>query len=133
MSTIERITTDDSATARMAAARRNRQRIIDERNLLLSIVAHLWPAHLTPPSTQQSASSSWQWVLCIHSPQGQLCWHITNEEADGLFAYLPRSSDSDWDGHRHMEKLERLKNMNAMKSKALIASVVETLARKSRL
>ena len=96
----------DTATKRMEAARRHRREKIDELLLLVSILSQHWPgSHLEPAATRQT--EAWRWIVCLHSPAGQLCWHI-NEEELTLFDHLERTNTHHWDGHRRDDKIARM-------------------------
>lgn len=107
-----------SVTSRLLAARRNtktmerhRAGAIYERNLLIAALARVWPSHLSETKKREAHRSTdvnRKWVVCIHSPAGQLAWHLTNEEATSeLFKWLEKR-ENDWDGHKAAEKPERL-------------------------
>ena len=96
-----------STTKQRDQARHNRDRQIAEK---LALVALLTAqdgivAHLAPCDGAQT--EFWQWTVCVHSPAGQLSWHITTKEAADYFGHLPQTS-SDWDGHRHTDKHDRV-------------------------
>lgn len=94
-----------SATARMEAARKHRASALLERNRLIAVLSTVYESHLTPTARHQV---NWHWVVCVHSPAGQLAWHITDEEADSDFSHLQRDKRHHWDGHQMLEKLDRL-------------------------
>lgn len=112
--TVDRATSADTATKRMEAARRNRERLIFERNVLVAILTRLWPSHRVVHAYKQTAP--WRDFVCIHSPAGQLVWHITDDEAATVFAHL-KVEPNDWDGHTHNEKILRLCNLAQMEFK----------------
>lgn len=52
------------------------------------------------------------WILFVETPQGQLSWHIADNDLD-LFQGIARRpfvgpAGSSWDGHTTREKYERL-------------------------
>lgn len=74
-----------------------------ERNLVVSALSKVWPAHLSIDATQPKR---FQYVVCIHSPAGQLTWHFPSGSLH-LFIHL-ETKPSDWDGHSTEEKYKRL-------------------------
>ena len=79
-----------------------------ERDLLVCVLSKVWPAHLCRhPDEDVEWEDDWRWIICIHSPKGQLTWHIHDSELpmfSGHLAVLPNH----WDGHTTDEKYERL-------------------------
>lgn len=109
----------DSATGRMKAARRHRERAYAARNELISVLARLWPSHVMPVAGHLSNLADGRAVICIHSPAGQLAWIVSTEEADETFAALPRIEENHWDKSTSAVRSERLamirKGMKAKK------------------
>jgi hypothetical protein len=66
------------------------------------------PAHL---STAQHPQKNWKYILCIHTPLGQLAWHLTELEHE-LFKHL-KVRPNDWDKHTTAEKRARIKELGA--------------------
>ena len=95
-----------SATHRMEAARNTSQRIISERNRLVSVLAALYPSHLCDISTEANPDAKFTAIVCIHTPVGQIAWKLPETEI-GLFKGLPRKPN-DWDGHTTEQKHERI-------------------------
>ena len=87
----------------MEAARRHRAGALQERNLLIGVLSRLWPSHLSPSATPQQDRV----VVCVHSPAGQLAWHISQQEAVDTFAHL-KTQPNDWDHHTTGEKIDRM-------------------------
>lgn len=104
--TVNRATKSDPATTRMEAARQATARTIKERNLLIALLAHRWPAHVTE-ATQGTQTDTWRYIVCLHSPAGHLAWRITEDEAEDVFQHLPRH-DCKYDGATYDEKITRL-------------------------
>jgi hypothetical protein len=73
-----------TATERMEAARNAKRSAIGRELLLVSLLSRFWPSHLAPPRTPQV---NFAWIVCVHSPAGQLVWRVSNEELP-LFAHL---------------------------------------------
>ncbi len=83
-----------------------------ERNRLVSFLARLYPAHLKRhPDDDKTWEDEWRCIVCIHSPAGQLTWHIHDSETK-QFGFLNRKpdpfTDCVWDGHTTEEKYRRL-------------------------
>lgn len=78
-----------------------------ERNQLVATLSKLWPSHwCNHPEDDASWDDEWRTIICIHSPVGQLTWHIKISEQQ-LFNHLPKGP-SHWDGHTTDEKYARL-------------------------
>jgi hypothetical protein len=76
--------------------------IYRERAHLVAYLTRLHPAHwaLDP------AEPEWP-VICIHSPEGVLPWHIAPADVE-LFASNLGTAENHWDGVSVEEKYERL-------------------------
>jgi hypothetical protein len=86
-------------------AKRNYQA---ERDILVAVLATLWPAHVTRAKRQ---SLIWSEVICIHSPAGQLAWGLPVDRLD-LFRHLSREPiDCTYDGHSVSDRLARLRSL----------------------
>lgn len=84
-----------------------RDKVYAERNKLVCALSKLWPAHLAQhPASDTSWDPNWRNIVCIHSPVGQLCWHIMDSELP-MFEHLALKAN-DWDGHTTEQKYERL-------------------------
>lgn len=78
-----------------------------ERNALVAALSKLWPSHLaTHPADDAHWDPQWRTIICLHSPVGQLTWHVHDSER-ALFAHLLPGM-SHWDGHTTDEKYARL-------------------------
>lgn len=97
-----------SATQRLEAARENRYKVINERNLLLLalIKASGWTAHLEP-TVRTVTGDTWARVLCVHTPAGQLTWKLSDADREA-FGHLQMASAPHYDGCGASAKLERL-------------------------
>lgn len=95
--------------------REHRERAYHERNLLVAALSRIWPSHLMPlrPGKDDS-ENTWRWVVCIHSPEGMLNWHLPNAEIDVYFSHLERIGDNHWDQHTQDIKWERLEKLAAL-------------------
>src|ERR1035437_1676280 len=92
-----------SATERLDAARATKQRVADREIMYAAILSRLWPSHLAPPRKPQE---NMQWVVCVHSPAGQLAWRVMDEELP-LFAHLART-ENDGKDYTFDDKMARL-------------------------
>lgn len=95
-------------TELLLAARRNRYKIIRERNLVLLTLIRVsgWEAHLC----KRDDPGTWKHVLCIHTPQGQLHWRLSDEDEKD-FRGLKRVKNDHYDGADAKEKGERLQRL----------------------
>jgi hypothetical protein len=88
-----------------------------ERDALVVVLSKLWPAHLMRSSDNDpSYGPDWQWVVCIHSPGGQVSWRI-NDSALSFYAHLERLHENHWDGHNTKEKYARLAAIKPRKTR----------------
>jgi hypothetical protein len=99
-----------TATAQRDAARRNRYEVLYERNLLLRLLCAQFRAHVAPATTATSPTDTWRWVVCLHTPNGNQTWKITDEEREMLFAALPERPD-DAERHTHDQKIAALEDL----------------------
>lgn len=81
-----------------------------ERNQLVGFISKIYPSHLAKhPASDTKWESDWRTIVCIHSPKGQLTWHIHDSERKYFF-HLKEQPDH-WDGHTTEEKYKRLKRI----------------------
>lgn len=89
------------------------QRIIKqaygERNALVCALSKIWHSHLAEHPVDPKWDPEWLNVVCIHSPVGQLSWHIHISELPN-FEHL-KMQENDWDGHTTEEKYLRLQEL----------------------
>jgi len=91
----------------LTALRAQKDTAYQERDRLVWVLSKLWPAHLARhPDSDPAWENDWRWIVCIHSPVGQLAWHIHDSERD-WFEHL-EVQENDWDGHTTKEKYDRL-------------------------
>ena len=86
-----------SATKRMEGARRQKDRAFEERIYLLGLVASFYPgSHLAESKRYQrnGADKGWRYVLCVHTDEGALSWHLPDEESDRLSFLTVQPNDS---------------------------------------
>lgn len=81
-----------------------------ERNQLVANLARQYESHMVRhPDSDKEWEDDWRWIVCIHTPAGQMTWHIKDEEATSAFGFLPVEPDAEhWDGHTTEEKYNRL-------------------------
>jgi len=95
-------------TELLEAARRNRYKVIHERNLLIMALAKHGvgcSAHVVPTD---DPGGTWKNVVCLHTPEGQICWKLSPQDAEDFATLKPFSKKSDWDGAKADEKVRRL-------------------------
>lgn len=80
--------------------------VYHERNMLVAYLATSYPSHLARHAEQESWEEDWRWIVCVHTPTGQMTWHIHDSEYP-LFRHLA-PAPSHWDGHTTEEKYTRL-------------------------
>ncbi len=79
----------------------------EERNRVVAALSKLWPSHLAHhPDDDAGWERDWMTIVCIHSPMGQLTWHVHDSQV-GLFAHL-QQGENHWDGHSTEQKYNRL-------------------------
>lgn len=82
-----------------------------ERGRLVAFLAALYPSSWgTDP-----AEPDWP-VVYVHTPEGQLSWHIAPDDF-GLFSHVPHDESVVWDGHTTEEKYRRLERLTANRVK----------------
>lgn len=98
----------------LAAARKNRYKVIHERNLLILALAKHgsgFSAHVVPTDDP----GTWKHVLCLHTPNGeQIHWKLSPQDADDFKGILSFDRKSDWDGAKADEKARRLERLHAL-------------------
>ncbi len=100
-------------TELLEAARRNRYKVIHERNLLvLALAKHAagFSAHVVPTTDP----GTWKHVLCLHTPAGQIHWKLSPKDAEDFRGILTFDRKSDWDGAKAPEKNERLEGLHSL-------------------
>jgi hypothetical protein len=75
------------------------------------LVAHLARTHEAHWSVDPD-EPDWP-VICVHTPAGQLAWHIAASDLDLFPPGLP-TRPSDWDGHSTAEKYTRLGELDTI-------------------
>lgn len=92
---------------RYADAKKVSDDLYEERNRLVAALSKVWPSHwCNHPAEDKTWDPEWRTIICIHSPQGQLTWHI-HLSHQKFFVHLPKG-ENHWDGHTTEEKYERL-------------------------
>ena len=80
-----------------------------ERNELVAFVSKLYPSHLTTHPDEDEWEDDWRWIVCVHSPAGQLSLHIHDSELS-KFDHLLNAANH-WDGHTSEVKYSRLRQL----------------------
>ncbi len=99
-----------AAKVRIAALEVDKNTAYHERDMLVAALSKLWPSHLAWHEGEWEAE--WRNIVCIHSPVGQLTWHIHERELPE-FAHLEMDFDH-WDGHTTGQKYERLESLDSV-------------------
>ncbi|EFC79015.1 hypothetical protein [Parafrankia sp. EUN1f] len=73
-----------------------------ERARLVAFLTRVYPSHWA----EDPESPGWP-VICVHSPAGQMCWHVGSDDVP-LFPAGLETRANDWDGHTTAQKYERL-------------------------
>lgn len=77
-----------------------------ERAHLVAHLARVYPAHLA----EDPDEPAWL-VVCVHTPTGQMGWHIAQDDLVMFDQLLVEAND--FDGHTTVEKYERLDRLDA--------------------
>lgn len=97
-----------------------------ERNRVVAVLSKLWPSHLARhPEEDTTWERDWMTIICLHSPVGQLTWHVHDSQRF-LFAHLSEGA-AHWDGHTTKEKYRRLESVSAEASQAALVALVAQL------
>lgn len=95
--------TEAMREAAVAAIAAERDKAYRERAELTALLAALWPSQI------RDITEDWP-VIFIETPQGQLSWHIAQDDID-VFGHVPQSAEpasEKWDGHGTELKYERV-------------------------
>lgn len=104
------------AEAELAVYREAKDSAYKERDSLVACLSKLWPSHLCRhPDEDTEWEKDWRWIVCVHSPEGQLTWHIHDSEL-AAFGHLSES-ENHWDGHNTEEKYKRIAAVRALREK----------------
>lgn len=84
-----------------------------ERNQLVADLARQFDSHMVRhPDSDTSWEDDWRYIICIHTPAGQMTWHIHDNEATSTFGFVEVDPAGEhWDGHTTEEKYERLRKL----------------------
>lgn len=80
-----------------------------ERNMFIRFLSHVYPSHLAIPT---DADPGWSKIVCVHTPAGQMTWHIADDELV-LFKHVGEL-ENDWDEHTTDQKYARLEYLGWM-------------------
>lgn len=101
----------EALTEQLVAETESKNRAYTERNALVCVLSKLWPAHLMRHDPNDATwEDDWRTIVCIHSPVGQLTWHLHDSDVPA-FAHLDVWDENHWDGHTTEEKYARLANL----------------------
>jgi len=103
---------EDAPPPEIETLREEKRAAYAERNRLVAALSKLWPSHLADhPADDLMWDDEWRTIVCIHSPVGQLTWHIKRGEK-AWFAHLAKA-EGHWDGHTTLEKYARLESLRS--------------------
>ena len=80
--------------------------VYNERNRLISLITTFYPSYLAKDETSEEGFKT---VVYVETPEGQLSWHIADDEVH-LFGHLV-AGENDWDGHTTEEKYKRIERL----------------------
>lgn len=87
-----------------------------ERNSVVAFLSSIYPSHLCVHDPNDTdLEDEWRTIVCIHSPCGQLTWHLHDNHVP-LFDHL-EMDHSHWDGHSTEEKYRRLAELRRASGK----------------
>ena len=103
---------DADLSCQMEQVMNEKDEAYHERNRMVAALSMLWPTHMKRhPDSDTEWEDEWRNIVCIHSPAGQMTWHIHDSETP-LFQHLNVKpdpfADCEWDGHTTPEKYRRL-------------------------
>ena len=73
--------------------------VYEERDRLVALISSIYPSHLARHEGEDW-DDDWRNVVYIETPEGQLSWHISDNEVE-----------NDWDGHTTEEKYARIERL----------------------
>ena len=100
--------------------------VYTERNRLVAALTKLFPSVMI---RNREWEEGWQHVIYVHGPEGQMSWHIGDNDLH-LFSHLEvhdQPSFDVWDGHTTDEKYERLNKIRMAPDDNTILTYKETL------
>ena len=80
--------------------------VYNERNRVIALLTKFYPSYMAIDDTSEDGFKN---IVYIETPQGQLSWHITDEEVS-LFKHL-KYEENKWDGHTTREKYQRIERL----------------------
>lgn len=82
-----------------------------ERNSLVAFLSKQFPSHLTKHIDDGTPwDEDWLNVVCVHTPAGDLQWHIHRSELT-KFRHLEKTVENHWDGSTRAEKYSSLADL----------------------
>ncbi len=80
--------------------------VYNERNRVIALLTKFYPSYIAIDDSEEEGFRN---VVYMETPEGQLSWHITDEEVS-LFKHL-NYEDNRWDGHTTKEKYKRIERL----------------------
>jgi hypothetical protein len=84
-----------------------------ERNQLVAYLAKQYDSHMVRhPDSDKDWEDDWRYIICIHTPTGQMTWHIHDNDAIDTFGFVEVDPTGEhWDGHTTSVKYNRLRTL----------------------
>ena len=90
-----------------------KESVYKERNMLVYFLSQMYSSILYhDPTNNGSWPNNIRWIIYIFTPEGQLSWHVSDEEYEKYFKYLPVTDVNPWDGHTTEQKYNRLNRLH---------------------
>lgn len=77
-----------------------------QRDELLAVWSKWWDSHLMHKDSSDAAD--WPYMLCIHSPTGNLVYHIAAERIKMFSHLMFDDGRHEWDGSGQVERSKRI-------------------------
>jgi hypothetical protein len=101
----------DDLQSQLAEMRASKDQAYKERNQLVAYLSRCFESHLClHPASDETWDKEWLTIVCIHTPAGQMTWHLHDSDAI-LFPHL-KLVEAHWDGHSTDEKYRRLQALS---------------------
>jgi hypothetical protein len=95
----------------LQAEKASKDNAYTERNRLVAFLSSLYFSHrVRHPDSDTNWENDWRWIVCIHTPKGQMTWHIHDSHLP-MFEHLEVGEDH-WDGHSMEDKYLRLEALS---------------------
>ena len=87
--------------------------------MLVAFLSKVFPSCLgRHEESDKEWDDNWRNIVYINSPNGQLSWHISEDELC-LFSHLQYDPNVQWDGHTTEEKYSRLLGMESIREEKI--------------